>query len=66
MQFGLLATKILKRPELATDANFSTNGSRVANRAELIQIISDTLQQRERDHWLKELTGLGYVTHLQL
>ncbi|KAI0801983.1 CAIB/BAIF family enzyme [Irpex lacteus] len=58
-QFNLLATKILQRPELATDPKFSTNGSRVANRAELIQIISDTLQQRERDHWLKELTGLG-------
>ncbi|KAI0685625.1 CAIB/BAIF family enzyme [Cytidiella melzeri] len=58
-QFTLLATKVLKRPELATDPKFNTNGSRVANRAELVQIITDALQQQERDHWLKELTGLG-------
>ena len=58
-QFNLLATKILKRPELATDPKFNTNASRVANRAELVQLITDTLMQRERDYWLKEFTGIG-------
>ncbi|KAI0345904.1 CAIB/BAIF family enzyme [Trametopsis cervina] len=58
-QFNLFATKILKRPELATDPKFNTNGNRVANRAELVKIITDTLQERDRDHWLQELTGLG-------
>lgn len=58
-QFSLLATKILKRPELAKDPKFSTNAARVANRKELLQIITDTLKQRERDFWLQEFTGVG-------
>ncbi|KAI0074041.1 CAIB/BAIF family enzyme [Panus rudis PR-1116 ss-1] len=58
-QFKLLAEKILKRPELATDTKFSTNEARVTNRAEIVQIITDTHMQHNRDHWLKELSGLG-------
>ena len=59
LQFGLLASKILKRPELSSDPRFSTNVARVANRAELVQIVTDALMQHERDHWLKEFEGLG-------
>lgn len=58
-QFGLLASKILKRPDLSSDPRFSTNVARVANRAELVRIITDALMQYERDHWLKEFEGLG-------
>ncbi|TFY75798.1 hypothetical protein EWM64_g8214 [Hericium alpestre] len=58
-QFKLLATHILDHPELADDARFSTNAARVANREALLKIITDTLMQEERDHWLERLTGLG-------
>ncbi|QRV92617.1 CaiB/baiF CoA-transferase family protein [Ceratobasidium sp. AG-Ba] len=58
-QFALLAEKVLSKPELVTDARFSSNGERVKNRAELIQIITDKLMQHERDHWLDRFKGLG-------
>ncbi|KAG6837605.1 hypothetical protein H0H93_006126 [Arthromyces matolae] len=58
-QFKLLAEKILDNPALATDPRFATNEARVANRAELIDIISNTLLKRERAHWITLFTGLG-------
>ncbi|CAE6430696.1 unnamed protein product [Rhizoctonia solani] len=58
-QFALLADKVLEKPELATDAKFSSNGQRVKNRAELVQIITDILTQENRDHWLQKFQGLG-------
>ncbi|KAH8104618.1 CAIB/BAIF family enzyme [Cristinia sonorae] len=58
-QFRLLCEKILKRPDLTSDPKFSTNLARVANRDEIVQIITDALMERERDHWLKEFSGLG-------
>jgi len=61
MQFGILAEKILNNPGLATDPKFSTNTTRVENREELVNIISDTLLQRDRDHWMERFAGLGWV-----
>jgi succinate--hydroxymethylglutarate CoA-transferase len=61
IQFKALAEKILKAPELAKDAKFSSNDARVANRVELVQIISNVLSNHNRDHWLEQLTGLGYA-----
>lgn len=58
-QFALLAEKVLGKPELAVDARFASNGQRVKNRAELVQIITDTLMQQNRDHWLEKFQGLG-------
>ena len=58
-QFKTLATKILQRPELVEDAKFATNAARVANRAEIVKIITDALMQHERAHWLKEFEGKG-------
>lgn len=58
-QFSLLASKILKRPELISDSRFSSNAARVANRTELVKIITDALMEHNRDHWLKEFDGLG-------
>jgi succinate--hydroxymethylglutarate CoA-transferase len=58
-QFKVLAEKILKVPELAEDPKFSNNDARVANRIELIQIISDSLMKHDRDFWLHQLHGLG-------
>ncbi|KAG6841260.1 hypothetical protein C0991_000400 [Blastosporella zonata] len=58
-QFKLLAENILGAPEIATDPRFSTNEARVANRVELIRIISDALLKEERAHWVERFTGLG-------
>lgn len=58
-QFKTLAEKILKKPELVNDPKFSTNVARVANRAKIVQCITDVLMEHDRDHWLKEFTGLG-------
>ncbi|KAJ6557252.1 CAIB/BAIF family enzyme [Mycena vulgaris] len=58
-QFGLLCGKILGNPSLAVDPRFATNEARVTNRAELVRIIEDALMKHDREHWLRELTGLG-------
>ncbi|KAG5338326.1 hypothetical protein C0989_007447, partial [Termitomyces sp. Mn162] len=58
-QFKLLAEKILDNPALVTDPRFATNEARVANRAELINIITDALQKQDRAHWIERFTGLG-------
>ncbi|KAH6912773.1 CAIB/BAIF family enzyme [Coprinopsis sp. MPI-PUGE-AT-0042] len=58
-QFKILAEKVLKDPELATNPKYSTNDARVANRSELVQIISDAFMKHDRDHWLKQFKGLG-------
>ncbi|KAJ7134478.1 CAIB/BAIF family enzyme [Mycena epipterygia] len=58
-QFAILADKVLGDPALAADARFATNEARVANRAELIRIITDVLMQNDREHWLARFTGLG-------
>lgn len=61
VQFGILAEKILGRPELSSDPRFSSNTARVMNRDALIAIISETLLKQTRDHWLQCFTGLGCV-----
>ena len=58
-QFKLLAEKILEEPELCN----ATNEMRVVKRTELVRIISDVLQERPRDHWLRKLRGVGCVTN---
>jgi len=44
---------------LATDARFTTNGKRVANRAELTRIISEITAKRSMRDWLDALEGAG-------
>ncbi|OAX41763.1 CAIB BAIF family enzyme [Rhizopogon vinicolor AM-OR11-026] len=58
-QFRLLATKILKKPELADDEKFANNTARVANRKALVHIITDVLKEYGRDYWIQRFTGLG-------
>ncbi|GLB38503.1 putative coA-transferase family III [Lyophyllum shimeji] len=58
-QFKLLAEKVLEDPALATDPRFATNDARVANREELVRIISDVLLKQDREHWLERFSGLG-------
>jgi succinate--hydroxymethylglutarate CoA-transferase len=57
----LLAEKVLEDPSLATDPRYIDNGVRVQNRVELTKIITDKLKQRDREYWLKKMTGLGWV-----
>jgi len=58
-QFKILAEKILNNPELATDPRFESNETRVANREELVRIISEALLKQDKEHWIKRFTGLG-------
>jgi len=58
-QFAVLVDKILARPEMGTDARFSSNASRVANRTELVKAISDVLLTQTRSYWLDKFTGKG-------
>lgn len=60
-QFAILADRILERPDLALNPRFSTNSARVAHIADVVDIISQKLQQHSRDHWLAKFKGLGYV-----
>ncbi|KAJ8691176.1 hypothetical protein PTI98_010771 [Pleurotus ostreatus] len=64
-QFKTLATRILEQPALADDPRFSSNAARVANRTELIKIISDVLTTNTRDYWIEKFTGLGYVVVIE-
>jgi formyl-CoA transferase len=52
-------SQVLGRPELATDARFVSNGKRVANRAELTEIISGITAKHSMRHWLDALEGAG-------
>ncbi|EGO23611.1 hypothetical protein SERLADRAFT_469716 [Serpula lacrymans var. lacrymans S7.9] len=58
-QFRILCEAILQLPELVDDAKFSNNAARVANRTELIDIISGTLKGQDRDYWIERFTGEG-------
>lgn len=63
-QFRQLAEKILRQPALVDDPKFSSNGARVKNRTELVQIIANVLEQQNRNHWIDQFTGLGCVIFL--
>lgn len=58
-QFRLLVDKVLQKPELSDEPKFASNAARVANRTELVQIISDVLKQHSREYWLERFKGLG-------
>jgi crotonobetainyl-CoA:carnitine CoA-transferase CaiB-like acyl-CoA transferase len=47
--------RVLGRPELALDERFRSNGDRVRNRAVLIPLLIELLQQRKRDELLAAL-----------
>ena len=58
-QFKKLVENVLRMPELLSDSRFTNNQARVENRDALVKIITDTLMQNTRDHWLSEFKGLG-------
>src|SRR5205085_2635113 len=57
-QFARLAA-ICGREEWTEDRRFSTNESRVANRAEMVRLVAQTIQTRPAAEWLEELEKAG-------
>ena len=49
----------LGSPELSSDERFADNAARVANRKELVAILSGAFRTRTREHWLSKLTERG-------
>jgi crotonobetainyl-CoA:carnitine CoA-transferase CaiB-like acyl-CoA transferase len=49
----------LGRPELAADARFATNASRVQNRDELLPLLEERFVTRSADDWLAALGAAG-------
>lgn len=58
-QFKLLCDIVLERPDLATDARFSTNRSRLAHREALIPLLCEQLSTRDAADWLNRLASTG-------
>lgn len=57
-QFRLLA-EVLSAPDLASDARFATNPSRVTHRAALRAALEEHLVTASADHWTRVLTAAG-------
>jgi formyl-CoA transferase len=57
-QFARLA-EICGHPEWAKDARFATNGARVANRAEIVELVSDAIHKRPASEWFDRLEDAG-------
>jgi len=58
-QFTRFCIDVLQRPELATDARFSTNVLRSTHRAELVPVIEKALRQQTRAQLLERLNAVG-------
>ncbi|HEX8839859.1 MAG TPA: CaiB/BaiF CoA-transferase family protein, partial [Sphingomicrobium sp.] len=57
-QFGRLA-EICGHPEWTTDQRFASTGARVANRDQLVPIVSDAIRQKPAAQWLQQLDAAG-------
>jgi formyl-CoA transferase len=57
-QFGRLA-EMCGQPEWARDERFTSNGARVAHRAELVALIAAKIARRPAVEWLAELDRAG-------
>src|SRR5256886_11111027 len=49
----------LERPDLAKDARYATEASRVEHRATLVPLLNQILGQRPAEEWLKRLEAVG-------
>ncbi|MDC7810584.1 CaiB/BaiF CoA transferase family protein [Sphingomonas koreensis] len=61
-QFAAFATRLLDRPDLATDERFAKNGSRVANRDALLAEIMPLMRRHTTEWWLAGLRSVGVPT----
>ena len=57
-QFARLA-EVCGHPEWANDEHFATNSARVANREEMIRLVSECIRQKPADEWFALLEAAG-------
>jgi formyl-CoA transferase len=57
-QFARLA-EICGHPQWAADERFASNGARVANREEMVRLVSEAIAQRPAAEWLDQLEAAG-------
>jgi formyl-CoA transferase len=57
-QFARLA-EICGHPEWPSDERFASNAARVANRAEMVRLVSEAVRQKPAAEWLEQLEGAG-------
>jgi crotonobetainyl-CoA:carnitine CoA-transferase CaiB-like acyl-CoA transferase len=57
-QFARLA-EICGHPEWTKDERFNSNGARVANRSEMVRLITDRIRQKTAAEWLEQLEAAG-------
>jgi crotonobetainyl-CoA:carnitine CoA-transferase CaiB-like acyl-CoA transferase len=57
-QFAKLAA-ICGHPEWPSDERFASNAARVANRAEMVRLVSECICQKSADEWFAELEAAG-------
>jgi crotonobetainyl-CoA:carnitine CoA-transferase CaiB-like acyl-CoA transferase len=58
-QFALLCNAVLKRPDIATDARYVKNSSRVANRDSLISVLRVLISAMPTAHWVQGMRANG-------
>jgi formyl-CoA transferase len=51
--------EVLDMPELAGDSRFASNPARMANREELVRLLTDRLQQRTTEEWMRDFDEVG-------
>jgi formyl-CoA transferase len=57
-QFTRLA-ELCGHPEWVGDERFANNGARVANRAEMVELVSKSIRKKSADEWFAELEAAG-------
>jgi len=57
-QFARLA-EICAYPEWPADERFASNAARVANRAQMVRLVSEAIRQKPAAEWLEQLEGAG-------
>lgn len=57
-QFARLA-EMCGHPEWSTDERFASNGARVANRAEMVRLVSEAIARKPAAEWLEQLETAG-------
>jgi formyl-CoA transferase len=57
-QFAKLA-QMCGHPEWASDERFASNGARVANRAEIVRLVSERIRRQTAAEWLHQLEAAG-------
>jgi formyl-CoA transferase len=57
-QFARLA-ELCGHPEWTSDERFASNGARVANRAEMVRLLSEFIRRKPADEWFTQLEAAG-------